>query len=142
MTAVFTDGNLSQDQLWIDGVQQTLTQRQGTPTTVPLVSTAASIGNYISGNNAFAGTLDEFAFFNRKLSAAEIQAEFNAQNSGHYSAVIMGQSPVAYYRLGESGGQVAYDSSGNFNNGTFGTGVTPGSAGRLGRRCRYGVPVH
>ena len=131
VTAVFVDGSVTQDQLWIDGVQQTLTQRQNT-TSPALVSTAAFIGGYNNSSSYFTGSLDEVAYFDTALNGTQILAEFNARNSGSYSTTILGQSPVAYYRLGESSGNVAYDSSGNFNNGTFGSGITLGAAGALG----------
>ena len=133
VTAVFVDGSYVNDQLWIDGVKQTLTQRQGSPASVvPPVATAATIGDYINGSSYFTGTLDEVAYFDTQLSATQIAAEYAARNSGSYSTTILGQSPVAYYRLGESSGNVAYDSSGYFNNGTFGSGITLGAAGALG----------
>ena len=70
VTAVFVDGGYANDQLWIDGVKQTLTQRQGSPASVvPLVPTAATIGGYITSSNYnFTGTLDEVAYFDTQLS--------------------------------------------------------------------------
>lgn len=47
-----------------------------------------------------------------------------------YSAEVLADSPLAYYRLGESSGTTLVDSSGNGRNGTFAGGVTHG-AGRL-----------
>ena len=132
ITAVFVDGSAMHDQLWIDGVQQTLAQQQGTTGAAPLVSTSATIGNFFSGGHAFTGMLDEVAFFDGTLTAAQIQAEYNARNAGSYSSVILAQVPVAYYRLGESSGTVAYDSSGAFDNAAFGSGITVGVAGALG----------
>ncbi len=131
VTAVFVDGNVTGDQLWIDGVQQTLTQRQGTIGGAPLVSTSASIGSAF-GSYAFTGTLDEVAYFDGTLTPAQIQAQYNARNSGSYSSVILSQDPVAYYRLGESSGTVAYDSSGNFDNATLSGSITLGAPGALG----------
>ena len=132
VTAVFTDGNVTHNQLWIDGVQQTLTQQVGTTGSAPLVSTGTAIGNYYGGSYAFTGTLDEVAYFDGTLTAAQIQAEYAARNSGNYSSVILGQNPVAYYRLGESSGTVAYDSSGNFDNATLSGNITLGAPGALG----------
>ena len=132
VTAVFVDGNTAGDQLWIDGVQQTLTARVGTIGAAPLVSTGTAIGNYVSGGFAFTGMLDEVAYFDGTLTGAQIQAEYNARNGGNYASVILGQDPVAYYRLGESSGTVAYDSSGAFDNASFGSGITVGVAGALG----------
>ena len=44
-----------------------------------------------------------------------------------YYSVVMADSPIAYYRLGETSGTVAADSSGNGYNGTYEGGVTLGS---------------
>ena len=132
VTAVFGDGSYAQDQLWIDGVQQTLSE-QGSPAgTIPLVSTAISIGGLVNNTNYdFTGSLDEVAYFDKQLTPAQIQAEYAAQNSGNYSTVIQSQSPAAYYPLQESSGTIAYDASGNYNNGSFGSGITVGVAGAL-----------
>ena len=48
-----------------------------------------------------------------------------------YSAVIAGDSPVAYWRVGETSGTTAVDASSNGNNGTYGGGYTLGQAGAL-----------
>ena len=45
-----------------------------------------------------------------------------------YSAVVMGLTPLAYYRLGETSGTTAADSSGNAYNGTYEGTVTLGAA--------------
>ncbi len=69
VTAVFVDGIATNNQLWIDGVQQTLSQPLGTTTSAPLVSTAGTIGGYIGSNSYnFTGTLDEVAYFDRALT--------------------------------------------------------------------------
>ncbi len=49
-----------------------------------------------------------------------------------YSATILADSPVVYYRLGEGSGTSATDSSGNSHTGTYtGSGVTYGITGAL-----------
>ena len=45
-----------------------------------------------------------------------------------YSTVVMGLTPLAYYRLGETSGTTAADSSGNGYNGTYEGTVTLGAA--------------
>jgi hypothetical protein len=50
----------------------------------------------------------------------------------NYRDTILQDTPVAYYRLGESSGTVATDSSGNGNTGTYsGSGITYSQAGAL-----------
>ena len=48
-----------------------------------------------------------------------------------YGDVVLGDAPYAYYRLGESSGTTAADSSGSARNGTYVNGVTLGAAGAL-----------
>jgi len=48
-----------------------------------------------------------------------------------YSAEVLADSPLAYYRLGEASGTTMTDSSGNGRNGTYSGGVTLGVAGLL-----------
>ena len=131
VTATFVDGNDTKGQLYIDGVLQTLSQRYGTSGSDPLVSTGVTIGSYNGSSYNFTGSLDEVAFFDGTLTAAQVQAEYAARTSGSaYSSVVLSQNPVAYYRLGESaGGTVAYDSSGKYDNASYSTGITPGVAG-------------
>ncbi len=132
VTAVFVDGTETLGQLWIDGAQQTLTQKQRTPASGRLVSTDTTIGNVDGGGNAFTGELDEVAYFDGTLTPAQIQAEYAARNSGNYSTTILSQDPVAYYRLGESSGTVAYDSSGNHDNASLSGSITLGVPGAVG----------
>ncbi|MGP0068271.1 MAG: beta strand repeat-containing protein, partial [Isosphaeraceae bacterium] len=129
VTAVFVDGNGTNDQLWIDGVKQTLTQYSGTLGGAPLASTETTIGNYFGQGYAFTGELAGVAYFDGTLTAAQIAALANPPSGSSYNAQVLAADPVAYYRLNESGGTVAYDSSGAFDNAGFGTGVTPGQPG-------------
>ena len=46
-----------------------------------------------------------------------------------YEQVVLGDNPVAYWRLEETTGTTAYDSSGNAKDGTYTGGVTLGQAG-------------
>ncbi|MCY2989793.1 MAG: FG-GAP-like repeat-containing protein, partial [Planctomycetota bacterium] len=132
VTAVFTHGDATQSQLWIDGVRQTVTQRMGSSAGRGTLGTALRIGGWVNDTgHRFIGSLDDVALFTRALTAAEIQAEYAAKSGGTYSATVLSQSPAAYYRLGETSGTVAADASGNGNYGSFGTGVTPGAAGAL-----------
>ncbi|TAM87876.1 hypothetical protein EPN42_10395, partial [bacterium] len=51
--------------------------------------------------------------------------------SGGYAAAVLSSNPVAYYRLDESSGSIAHDSSPNALNGTIGASVTKGAPGLL-----------
>ncbi|MFO0966754.1 MAG: LamG-like jellyroll fold domain-containing protein [Gemmataceae bacterium] len=74
----------------------------GAAATATVAPTVRLSGWVRDTNNRFTGSLDEVAFFNRQLSAADVSAQVGATGAG-YSATVQGQSPVAYYRLGESG---------------------------------------
>jgi hypothetical protein len=117
VTAAFTNGPATQDRLWINGVEQTLSQIYGTAAVRTVTTNAAISGWTNDANFRFNGGLSEVAFFNRLLTQAEISAEYNAANGGNYAATILGQGPVGYYRLGESSGTIAFDSSAYGNNG-------------------------
>jgi hypothetical protein len=131
VTAVIANGAVTQDQLWIDGVEQTLTPIYPSGY-MPLgsfnISTMPNIG---SGNfPSFAGALDDVAFFNQQLTTAQIQEEYAASLNGSVSATILSQGPVAYYPLNETSGSVAYDASGNGNNGILSaSGIVQGVLG-------------
>jgi hypothetical protein len=141
ITAVFVNSNMAQDQLWIDGVQQTLQQ---VDTLAPVsVSTSAYIGSYGGDpNHSFDGALDHVAFFNQQLTPAQIQAEYAASLNGTMSSTILGQGPVAYYPLNETSGTVAHDASGNGNDGTTNASyVTVGIPGGPTGNQRAGVAI-
>ena len=48
-----------------------------------------------------------------------------------YTTVVLADSPIAYWRLGEASGTTAVDSSGHGRNGAYSGGVTKGVAGAL-----------
>jgi RHS repeat-associated protein len=99
VVAVFTNGGVTSNQLYINGVAQTLTQLTGTPQ-AQSATAAASISSWASNNHyTFPGTLDEVAVYNGALSSTRVQAHFNA-GSGYASAVLA-DSPLAYYHLDE-----------------------------------------
>ena len=76
------------------------------------------------------GTIDECALYGYALSPAQIAAHY-AMGSSYFSR-ILADAPVGYWRLGETAGTVAADSSGNAHPGTIAGGVTlnqPGAPG-------------
>lgn len=52
-------------------------------------------------------------------------------SAAHYSAEVLADNPIAYYRLGEASGTTANDASPNNNDGTYVGTVTQGSTGAL-----------
>ena len=83
------------------------------PTVAVYGQPALSLGGYNNANNdspygdgdPFFGAIDEFAFYNTKLSPAQILAHYqsgtNANRNQPYPALIQSASPVVYLRLDE-----------------------------------------
>ena len=83
VVAEFTNGAVSSNKLYVDGVAQLLTQRAGAPNNAnSVVAPTLRIGG-LSGSTTlrFAGQLDEVKVFNRALTATEVSAEFAAANA-------------------------------------------------------------
>ena len=89
------------------------------------------------GDNAYVaygnltGSLDEAAIYSYVLSNSQITAHYQAGLGKFYPNPVLAAQPAGYWRLGESGGTVAYDVSGNGNNGIYENGVTSGTSGAL-----------
>ncbi len=120
VTAAFHNGDAKQSRLWIDGVEQALSDQLASATTASRTATAdARISGWLNdGNYHFTGLLDEVTVFNRLLSDSEIQAQFTATSAADYRTFLSGQSPIAQYGLDETSGTTALDSSGNAHHGT------------------------
>ncbi len=138
VTAVFVNGSMTQNQIWINGVQQSLTQDTGLSgrPVARNVGSIAELGGFVNGPGyAFNGGLGQVAIFNGTLTSAQILAEYDAGASATYRTTVLGQSPAAYYPLTENDDSVAADeSSGNGYTGSISSsGVTQGGvAGPLG----------
>ncbi len=77
VAAIFVNNNATSSQLYINGVQQTLSQ-SGTPCS-KAATASARIGYWPNGGTYyFSGYLDDFRIYNRALSAQEIQDLYNA----------------------------------------------------------------
>ncbi len=86
VAATFHNGNVAQSKLYIDGVQQTLSQKQGMPAAVSVDDHASLSGND-NGDHHMDGTIDELAFFTSPLSATRVAAHAKAahQIDANYS---------------------------------------------------------
>jgi hypothetical protein len=100
-------------KLYVDGVQQSLSNTTMTPTTP---AGATYIGSNIGGIEAFKGTIDEVRFWSVARSQAQIQLSYN-------SLVGTESDLLAYYRFDENYGTTAFDNSGNNRNATFTNGA-------------------
>ena len=78
VVAIFTNGDVHSNKLYINSVQQSLSQVLNTPRTAN-VSAIASIAQWPGGSGYFFGSmLRDVHIYNRALSAQEIQAIYNA----------------------------------------------------------------
>lgn len=69
----------------------------------------------LSPGTFFTGRVDEVAIYNTALSFARVRAHYNAGINRSYPAAILGDNPVAWWRLNDSGA-VANDSVANYQN--------------------------
>lgn len=74
VVAVFTNGSVTANQLWIDGVQQTLSQRNGSPSAAQAVVAATlRLGaEGASTGDRFSGRLDQVRVYNGAVTPAEV----------------------------------------------------------------------
>ncbi|MFZ1086684.1 MAG: Ig-like domain-containing protein [Terracidiphilus sp.] len=86
VTAVFDNGDPHTNQLYINGIQQSLSQQMGSTPSSSQVSTQAWIGaqnfNSYGGSYAFGGLLDEIQIYNRALTLAEVQNIYRTGAAG------------------------------------------------------------
>lgn len=81
VAAVFTNGNVTSNKLYIDGVLQTLTQ-SGSPLTPTVTSTLRVSGwsadnGYRFGN----GRIDELKIYNGEISSTQVTSDYNATHA-------------------------------------------------------------
>jgi hypothetical protein len=84
----------------------------------------------------FNGLVDEVAIYPFALSNARVLAHYQTGKSAPlggspYASAILNDRPSGYWRLGETSGTTATDSSGYANNGSYGGGFTLGMGGAL-----------
>ena len=73
VVAVFTNGSVTANQLYIDNVLQNLTQRAGTPLLAnAVVSANLHFGGTQSASGRFRGRLDELNVYNHTLSSTQV----------------------------------------------------------------------
>ena len=86
IVGVFNNGNSSLNELYLDGVKQTLSQ-QGTKIS-RTVSTGAAIGLYMSGGiyytaYAYTGSVGNVMIYNKKLTQSEVSDIYSIQKPGY-----------------------------------------------------------
>jgi cytoskeletal protein CcmA (bactofilin family) len=81
IVAVFTNGNVSQNELYIDGVKQTLSQMYASPNNAnAVVQSTLKVGGVTFDNNyGFnGGRIDEVKVYNGAVTQAQVTADYNA----------------------------------------------------------------
>jgi hypothetical protein len=136
VTAVFTNGSIAGNKLYIDGVDQVLSQRQSTPNNSrAVVSTTLRIGGWQANNSyRFTGRIDEVNVFNGAVSAGEVAALY----SETHVCPVPPIRPMAEWRFDELAGNTAFDESSNGYHGTAVGSVTVGATGKLCSSYTYG----
>src|SRR5262249_27766887 len=91
-----------------------------------------SLGN----GSYFSGLIDDVSFYNRALSDADVQEEYQAAvGGGDYPGTVLGKMPIAFYQLDETNiaapTTTAADSSGNARDATY-YNVTSADTGQPG----------
>ncbi len=108
------------------------------PDALPVVNSG---GPMVLGDRNFVGCLDEVAVYAEALSAATLQAHYQAGTSGagNYPTTILAANPVGYWRLGETNGVATPPAlAANLSpleseaDGTYSGGATLGVTGALG----------
>jgi PKD repeat protein len=93
-----------------------------------------------AGSDRFVGQIDEVAIYAAPLSKTQVASHYTASGrtlegaaapSDAYGAAVYGLEPALYWRLGESSGSTAADSSGYSQRGTYFGSVTKGTNGAL-----------
>ncbi len=120
VAGIFHNGDVSQSRLFIDGVEQQLTARIGTPG-VGNVTPNARIGGWLYNNDyEFYGRIDEVEIFNRVLTPQEILTIYNAGSAGKCKAQCTPAPAnlVSWYRGEGNANEAVAGQNGTLENGT------------------------
>jgi VCBS repeat-containing protein len=117
--AVFDNGNALESKLYIDGVEQTLSQLAGfSNTSFDAISDSARIGGWdLNSQFALDGSIDEVRIWHGERTGAEIVAGMNAVVAGQRPGLVAAYS---FENVSDGPGGVT-DTSGNGHHGTLST---------------------
>ena len=127
---------------FLNGIHSTtVTGARAMPTALYLAIGGTDTTNMGSGAY-FNGLVDEVAVYSSALSNARIIAHYQAGKSAPlegspYASAVQSDFPAGYWRLGETSGTSAADSSGAGRNGTYVNSVTQGVGGALANDPAY-----
>lgn len=126
-------GTTSSGKTYVNGVSLPVNYASAGYTGMNNTNTQPAIGsqliNDLSFNKYFAGTIDEVAIYNYELSASNIQRHYNA-GLGSYFNVVINDTPLAYWRLGDLVGTAAVEEI-NGNDGIYVSNPTLGTPGLI-----------
>ncbi len=90
VAAVFTNGSVTGNALYLDGVRQSLTQRRSTPnnTTAKVQSTLRISGWQRDNYYRFNGSIDEVRVYNAELTASEVATLFGETHACATTAAV------------------------------------------------------
>ena len=152
LVVTFTTGG---DVVFYLNGKKTSTQSSGTSTVNGGINQVGGSSEYASD---FHGLIDEVKIYNYALSADEVKQDYNQGSTFVFGTsnqtigatttsldyCIPGDTspcspPIAEWKFDEGVGTTAYDSSGNNNNGVFGTGSSAPSwtTGKIGKSLRF-----
>lgn len=142
VAAVFTNGALSSNKLYFDGVQQTLSQRLGTAHSGTVGALANISGWSYDTSYKFSGSIEDLAVYNQALPQARIQAHYAAgrvapYGGSPYPTAVLADRPSAYWRLGETSGTTAVDATGNGHAATYAGSYTLAQPGAISSDAGY-----
>ncbi len=129
VVAVFNNGNITANEIYIDGVAQTLTQRRSTPrNNYAVVSTTLRVGGWqVNNSYRFSGGIDEIRVLNGAVTAGEVTTLYTET----HPCPTPPKTPIAEWRLDESDGTTAFDEGGSSYDGATEGNVVMGTAGIL-----------
>lgn len=136
IVAVFTNGDVGQNELYIDGIKQSLSALQSAPSASnAVVQSALRVGGWGNNNDfRFSGYLDELKVFNGALTAAQVLSLYNEVHP------CSSTGPVAEWRMDEltwaSAGEVQVSGSSTYWRGDVGAVLDSGPYGLHGTAQR------
>jgi RHS repeat-associated protein len=122
---------------FLDGILSTTTVTGARSVPAALYYGIGATDSTNMGSGAyFNGLVNEVAVYPLALANARIVAHYQAGKSAPlggspYASAVQAEFPVGYWRLGETSGTTALDSSGAARNGTYIGGITQGLGGPL-----------
>lgn len=127
VAAVFTDSDVASNRLYINGVEQTLTQQRPPATfsnsNAQITTTAQISGNSISPTYSFSGLLDEVRIWDGPRTQEQIVDNMNSTITGPQDGLV---ALYNFQNIDDGPGGVT-DESGNGNDGTL-SGITTASS--------------